>query len=160
MQLPARDDIHEIMLSSTYVELREHRQAVRETMLGQRMFPLAMEDDAAIPELDLIGASLAKVDQAVAYVGLISYRFGQRPVDPVRNPEGLSLTELEFRRAVERGIPVCTFVMHGRHPVPSETVNAEWGTKQKLRAFIRLAKKDRIYAKFESVAERHLTSGG
>ncbi len=49
-----KGDIHEIMLSSTYVELAEHRLAVRDAMLGQRMFPLAMEDDAAIPELDLL----------------------------------------------------------------------------------------------------------
>jgi uncharacterized protein DUF4062 len=89
-----------VMLSSTYKELAEHREAVRKAMLGQRLLPVAMEDDSALPDQDLIDASLAKVEESDAYVGLISYRYGQVTIDPVRNPEQLSLTELEFRRAV------------------------------------------------------------
>jgi hypothetical protein len=101
-----------VMLSSTYNELEKHREAVREAMLGQRLMPIAMEDAAALPDQDLIDASLAMVEESDAYVGLISYRYGQAPIDPVKNPEQLSLTELEFRRAVARKIPICMFIMH------------------------------------------------
>jgi len=80
-------DMYKIMLSSTYMELKEHRAAVREAMLSQRMFPIAMEVDAALPDQDLIDASLAKVDESDGYVGLISYRYGQTPACPDRNPE-------------------------------------------------------------------------
>ena len=104
-----RKTTYSVMVSSTYTELVDHRRAVREAMLGQRLLPIAMEDDAALPDQDLIDASLAKVDEADAYVGLISYRYGQMPKCPTRNPDRLSLTELEFRRAVARGIPVCMF---------------------------------------------------
>src|SRR5207302_370722 len=103
---------------STYQELAEHRRAVRDAMLGQRMLPVALEDDAALPDQDLIDASLAKVNEADAYIGLISYRYGQVPKCPVRNPNKLSLTELEFRRAAERDMPICMFIMHPSHPVP------------------------------------------
>ncbi|MCI0467987.1 MAG: tetratricopeptide repeat protein, partial [Beijerinckiaceae bacterium] len=145
--------MYKIMLSSTYVELKEHRHAVRDAILSQRMFPIAMEDDAALPDQDLIDASLAKVDESDGYVGLISYRYGQTPVCRQRNPRRFSLTELEFRRALERKIPVCMFIMHGDHPVPRTAVGAERGTKRKYESFLKLAKKDRIYAEFKSVED-------
>jgi hypothetical protein len=139
------------MISSTYKELAEHRAAVSKAALGQGMYPLDMANDSAIPDQDLIAASLAKVDEADAYVGLISYRYGQIIESPDRNPDGLSLTELEFRRAVARGLPICMFIMHADHPVPRSVVNAEAATAGNLIAFIELAKKGRIYAEFKSV---------
>jgi Domain of unknown function (DUF4062) len=145
-----RQPRYSVMLSSTYAELTEHRLAVRDAMLGQQMFPVAMENDAALPDQDLISASLVKVDESDAYVGLISYRYGQMPESPDRNPTQLSLTELEFRRAVDRDIPICMFIMHDDHPVPRRAVHEERGTEQKLDSFISLAKKDRIYAEFKS----------
>ncbi len=122
-------------------------------MLGQRLLPIAMEDDAALPGQDLIDASLAKVDEADAYVGLIGYRYGQMPESPERNPDRLSLTELEFHRAVTRGIPICMFIMHKDYLVPRSAVGEERGAEQKLEAFLNLAKKDRIYAEFKSVED-------
>ena len=143
---------HAVMLSSTYKELVNHRLAVQQAMLGQELFPVMMESDAALPDHDLISASLAKVEEAEAYVGLISYRYGQAPEDADRNPDRLSLTELEFRRALDRKIPICMFIMHDDHPVPRSAVTAESDLERtKLKAFIGLAKKDRIYAEFNSV---------
>ena len=145
------DERYSIMLSSTYRELIEHREAVRQAMLSQGFFPLAMEEDAALPDHDLISASLEKVDAADAYVGLIGYRYGQMPVCADRNQHGLSLTELEFRRAVARGMPICMFIMHDDHPIPRSAMHAERDTADKLAAFIALAKDGRIYAEFKSV---------
>lgn len=140
------------MLSSTYQELAEHREAIQRTMLGQDLFPIAMENDSALPDHDLISASLAKVDEADGYVGLISYRYGQTPEDAKRNPDRLSLTELEFRRAIEREIPICMFIMHDEHLVPRSAVGVEDdAARVKLEEFVALAKKDRIYAEFKSV---------
>jgi hypothetical protein len=143
---------YSVMVSSTYTELVDHRRAVTEAMLSQRLFPIRMEDDAALPDQDLIDASLAKVDEADAYVGLIGYRYGQQPECQIRNPDKLSLTELEFRRAVARGIPICMFIMHADHPVPRRAVGHERAVvQQKLESFVQLAMKDRIYAGFKSV---------
>jgi hypothetical protein len=144
---------HKVMLSSTYREMIEHRRAVRDAMLSQRLLPIAMEDDAALPDRDLIAASLAKVDESDAYVGLIGYRYGQRPVCEERNPQRLSLTELEFRRAVAREIPICMLIMHDEHPVPKKWVMEERDSAEEYESFVRLAKKDRIYAEFDSIAD-------
>ncbi|MSP00201.1 MAG: DUF4062 domain-containing protein [Acetobacteraceae bacterium] len=143
---------HNVMISSTWLELRDHRAAVSSAVLGQGMFPLDMANDASLPH-DLIEASLAKVNKAHAYIGLISYRYGQIVDDPIRNPNGLSLTELEYRRAVERGIPRCMFTMHDDHTpgIPRSMVNAARPTEDKLNAFIALVRKDLICAEFRSV---------
>jgi hypothetical protein len=142
-----------VMLSSTYKELAGHREAVRDAMLRQDFSPVAMENDSALPDHTLITASLGKVDEADGYVGLIGYRYGQTPEDDL-NPDRLSLTELEFRRAVERKIPICMFLMRGDHPVPLSAllaVNDE--EKRKLAAFAEHAKQNRIWADFGSIED-------
>jgi tetratricopeptide (TPR) repeat protein len=146
----ANSKIYSVMVSSTYKELVEERRVVREEMPGFDLLPIAMEDDACLPDHDLIEASLAKVDKADAYVGLIGYRYGQRPVCATRNQDELSLTELEFRHAVARDIPICMFIMHDDYLVPKKVLD-EKRDEERLRAFIELAKKDRIYAEFSSV---------
>jgi len=144
---------HKVMLSSTYREMIEHRKAIRDAMLSQRLFPVAMEDDAALADRDLIEASLAKVDESDAYVGIIGYRYGQKPVCDIRNPQKLSLTELEFRRALARGIPICMFIMSDDHPLPKKWMAEERGSGEEYESFVRLAKKDRICAEFDSIAD-------
>ena len=93
--------------------------AVRDAILGQGMLPLIMETDSANPSRGIITGSLAKVDEADAYVVLISnYRYGQVIDDRDLNPEGLSVTELEFRHAEKRGLPLCIYLMDENVPVP------------------------------------------
>ena len=69
------------MLSGTYTELVEHspRRDRGDDWSAEQFLPVAMDYDAALPGQDLIDASLGKVDDADAYVGLISYRYGQTP---------------------------------------------------------------------------------
>jgi hypothetical protein len=62
------------------------------------------------------------------------------------------LTELEFRHALDRKIPICMFIMHDEHQIPRSAVDAESDSeRKKLKAFVDLAKRDRIYAEFKSV---------
>jgi tetratricopeptide (TPR) repeat protein len=141
---------YNVMISSTYVELEDYRAAVIQAAIAQDMFPLAMESDAALPQ-DLIEASWAKVDAADAYIGMISYRYGQTPECPIRNPHSLSLTELEFRRAQKNGLPICMFILHEDVPVKPSDLLKEHATLGKLAAFKALAKKGQITAEFKSV---------
>jgi tetratricopeptide (TPR) repeat protein len=144
----------DVMLSSTFSDLVRHREAVIAAMTGLQLTPLAQEFDAALSDSDLIKASLDKVDKADAYVGLIGSRYGQRPVCPVRNPEQLSLTELEFRRAVERGLSRCTFIMGADHTLTRGDLDRSMAegvdSHNKRDAFIKVAKKERITAEFTS----------
>ncbi len=137
------------------MELEGHWEAVRRSVLGENMFPIDMGNDSALPDKDLIDASLSKVNEADAYIGMISYRYGQTPSCPRRNPEGLSLTELEYRRAAERGLPRCVFIMGKHHQgVSWEDAQAESSEAiEKRRMFTRRVRTDRVCADFNSVAD-------
>jgi hypothetical protein len=153
MDQSARSTPRRIMLSSTFRNLKEHREAVLDAMPSYDFLPVAMEYDAALPEEDLISASLKKVEETDAYVGIIGNLYGQRPVCPIRNPKKFSLTELEFRRARELSKPACMFLMGPSHQVPVSESQSEYGTKTKLENFRKLATQGRIYAEFNSVEE-------
>jgi hypothetical protein len=142
---------YRVMISSTYIELIEHRLAIKDAMIGQDMLPVMMETDGSLNR-DLIAESLEKVEKSDAYVGLVSYRYGQRPECKERNPLRLSLTELEFRRARERDIPILVFVLDLSHEFPANKPPEEPGTKRQLAKFRRLAMSNRICASFNSVS--------
>jgi len=153
-----RDPVYSVMLSSTYSDLIEHRRAVEKAAKSQRMFADMMEDDPGKPDQGIIESSLEKVDRADAYIVLISnYRYGQVIDDPVRNPDGLSVTELEFRRAEELNIPICVFLMGDRVPIDPVEAKKERPWEDKLAAFRERAKDpSRIYLEFSTIAELEL----
>jgi hypothetical protein len=149
---PSKRTHHDIMLSSTSKDLERHREVVIDAITHLGLFPQAMELDSALPE-DLIEGSLNKVRIADAYVGIIGYRYGQTPEDPTRNPDKLSLTELEYNEAEKRSLPICMFVMSDDHPIPRSAIREEAGETHRLDAFRLRASKDHIHAEFESVED-------
>jgi Domain of unknown function (DUF4062) len=70
-----------VMLSGTSHDLKAHRDAVLAVMPSYDLLPVAMEYDAALPTDDLISASLKKVEQPDADVGIIDYRYGHIPIE-------------------------------------------------------------------------------
>jgi hypothetical protein len=86
-----------VMLSSTFFDLEEKRRQIRDFMGRHEFHDIAMESDAALSTLDKIDSSLHKVERVDAYVCIIGYRYGTREFCEIRNPENLSLTELEWR---------------------------------------------------------------
>ncbi len=100
----------EIMISSTSFDLPEHRQGVLDAILRMGHHPLAMEHGSAMSDADAISMSLGMVDKADLYIGIFAERYGHKPNDEKRNPHGLSITELEYRRALGQKTPVLRFV--------------------------------------------------
>lgn len=151
---------HGVMVSSTFRDLEQHREALMRVISGQGLHPVAMEDDAALPAGTVIDSSLKKVRNAAAYVGVISARYGQVPDDKARNPLGLSLTELEFREARRLGRPILIFVMGAAHKVDQDAVELDPDRRRKLQAFREEVKRvtegstlHRVYAVFNSFHE-------
>jgi len=141
------------MLSSTFKELQQHRAAVIDAINRLRLFAEVMELDAALPE-GLIDASLNKVQIADAYVGIIGFRYGQIPEDPIRNPDKLSITELEYSEAEKLGLPICMFAMSDTDPAPRSAFSQETGEQQqKLESFRERVAKKHIHAEFHSVED-------
>src|SRR4051812_40250352 len=98
------------MISSTSLDLPEHRKHVMDACLRENFHPVAMEH---LPARDVKATLVDRemVDRADIYIGIFARRYGECPDDGNE-----SYTELEFNRAVERGIPIFVFMIHKDHP--------------------------------------------
>jgi hypothetical protein len=143
----------DVMISSTYSDLREHREAVDDALHRLGFFSIGMEYDSAKAGKDVIASSLEMVTKAQAYVGILSHRYGGVPKDVKRNPQKLSITELEYREALKRGIPVYMFLMSDEYPVPPKDIETAKVYRKKLEALKDDARSHSICAVFSSVAE-------
>jgi hypothetical protein len=157
---PAPRQYPGVMISSTFTDLEQHRAALIEALKGEGLTDVAMENDTAKPDVDVIDSSLRMVRDASAYIVVISRKYGQTPGCPKRNPGKLSLTELEFNEAQRLSRPVLLFMMGPKHPVCEADVEIDAGNRQKLSAFRERAKQmkpdspvHRVYDKFESLEE-------
>lgn len=128
-------------------------------LTGQGLFPVAMEHDSA-RLVDVIDSSLQKVREGAAYVGIIGHRYGQVPECPTRNPDRLSITELEFDEAQRLERPILLFVMSDDHRVRPSDVELDEDRRKQLEAFRERAKRmspdsrvDRVYATFDNLEQ-------
>src|SRR5262249_17757842 len=104
----------------------EHRQQAMDACLREGIFPRAMEHLPA-RDADAIRVSLEMVDEADIYIGIYAWRYGHVP-----EGHDISVTEMEFDRAVERGIPILVFTIHNKHPLTIEMVEADKDAQEKL----------------------------
>jgi len=89
-----------VYVSSTMADVKRERRAVMDWLraAGHQVV------DSYLPDSDTIRDScLDDVGTCDLYVLVLGHRYGFQPADD--NPEGLSITHLEFRRAGQRGIP-------------------------------------------------------
>jgi hypothetical protein len=117
-----------VFLSSTYVDLTEHRRAATDAIerLGHTVG--RMEIFGARPEEATV-ASLGEIDRCDVLLGLYAHRYGYVPEGSVT-----SITEAEFDHAHARSKPVLCFVVDGTHPWPPALIEDEPG-KSRLTAF-------------------------
>src|SRR6266566_7918422 len=121
-------DVKKVMISSTAIDLPEHRDLVKDACLRQGMFPVMMEHLPAA-DADAIAESLRMVNEADIYLGIFAYRYGYVP-----QGYAISITGMEYNRAVERGIPRLIFLMDEEHDVKPADVERGDGAV-KLDAF-------------------------
>src|SRR5271155_1596753 len=151
---------HGVMISSTFTDLEHHRVALIKALRGEGLTDVAMENDSAKPDVDVVDSSLQMVRDASAYMMLISHKYGQTPVCPDRNPQKLSITELEFDEAQHLSRPTLLFIMAENHPLTKKDVEPNAAKERKLNAFRERAKRmgpdsqvHRVYATFVSLED-------
>lgn len=141
------------MISATAFDLPVHREKVQEACLGEEVFPLWMKH---LPPTDAHGVqvSLEMVDKADIYIGIYAWRYGWVP--DFDNPDKISITEMEFNRAVGRKSEgklkeILIFVVHDDHP-PARASDIEIGdeAQRKLKAFKDRASAGRVRGEFVS----------
>src|SRR5215467_5843994 len=132
-----------VMISSTARDLPEHRQQAMDACLRQGMFPVMMEH-LPTSDADAIAESLRMVDEAAIYLGIFAHRYGYVP-----RGHDISITEMEYDRAVARGIPRLVFIMHDDHALKATDVETGAGAA-KLEALKARLKAERVAGFFKS----------
>lgn len=135
-----------VMVSSTVMDLSQHRQEVLNACLSQGMFPKMMEHLPAGNDGGL-KASLRMVDEADLYLAIIGHRYGHVPKGKTK-----SITHYEYERAARRGIPRHIFIMDENHPLTKGDVETGDGA-EKLERFKALLKRKHTVNFFNSPSE-------
>jgi hypothetical protein len=104
-----------VYVSSTITDLKRERRAVMDWLVAAGHQPV----HSYRPDSDTVQASvLGDVAACDLYVLIVGHRYGFQPEQD--NPEGLSITHLEYRRAGEAGIPRVALV---RTSIPDERLS-------------------------------------
>lgn len=145
------------MISSTALDLPEHRERIFDACLVEGFFPIGMEH---LPARDASGiqVSLEMVDQAEIYIGIYAWRYGWVP--DFDNPKKISITEMEFNHAVERKKrgelkEILVFVAHDDHSIRAKDKEDGTQAQRKLKAFKKRASSRRGRLEFKSKDELH-----
>lgn len=156
-----------VMISSTFTDMEQHRKSLIEAINSLSFHEIAMENDSA-KLVDVIESSLQMVRDGSAYIGVISHKYGQIPLCPERNPNQLSITELEFNEAQQLNRPILLFIMGEDHPVRKADIETDLIRLEKLNTFRERAKNinsdsqvHRVYTTFnclEDFAKKALQS--
>jgi hypothetical protein len=114
------------LVSSTWLDLQPQRQAVEQTPARMRSTRFVGMEYFGARDESTRDASLAEVDRSDIYLGVIGHRYGS------------GITEAEYRRAVERGLPCLIYLERARDEAPTE--DADVGDRERLHALRALLK--------------------
>jgi hypothetical protein len=147
-----------IYVSSTFVDLREHRAKVIETLrqLGHEV--VAMENYVAEDQIPL-ETCVRDVSSCEIYIGIFGWRYG---FIPDGNQTGLSITEHEYRQAEQQHIPRLIFLLEASCPWPPHYIDAFSGDNEKgqrIRSFREELQRKRLVSFFTSPDDLARTVG-
>jgi tetratricopeptide (TPR) repeat protein len=132
-----------VVISSTALDLPQHRAQVLDACLRMEAHPEMMEHLPA-SNADALAESRRLVDKADIYLGVFAFRYGYVP-----EGSDISITEMEYNRAAERDIPRLIFLMRDDYPIKPSDVERGDGAR-KLDALKERLKKERVINYFGS----------
>jgi len=135
-----------IYVSSTSEDLKEFRAAAIAAVWRLGHFPAAMEGYVA-ETITPVEKCLRDVASSDLYIGIFAYRYGYVP-DGVDQ----SITEMEYRKAREKGIPTLAFLLDESIPWPGDHIDTgEAG--ERIRALREGLKKEKLVSFFKTPDE-------
>ena len=126
--LRAADRKYQVFISSTYADLIEERRAVTEVILSMGHIPVGMElfEAGNEDQWSYIRNRILEVDY---YLLVVAERYGST------GPDGLSYTEMEYRYAVEQGVPIAALLLHSKARENWPAAKIDFDRRKKLEAF-------------------------
>lgn len=144
-----------VFVSSTAVDLRAHREAIREALMQLQMHPVMMEDFNATDAGAVEKCQREVVDSDV-FVGIYAYRYGFIPPN-----QHHSITEMEYDWAAERKIPRLLFMVDPAYAWDEKFKDTDPTAVGLLAAFKRRLDSEKVRATFttpDALATKVVTS--
>jgi hypothetical protein len=143
-----------VYLSSTLADL----EAERETALKTIAEAGRVQTSYRAGEEGVIENCVNDVRRCALYVGIVGQRYGYVPADAAANPNGLSITELEYescRAPGQRAIPRLMFVKPTDSGIKSEHIDAlcHPETAGRMAAFLDRAGKEQTAYRFKNLED-------
>jgi hypothetical protein len=134
---------YQVFISSTFDDLKEHRDAVVKAVLQLGHLPVGMEMFNAGDQTQWETIK-SYIDSSDYYLVILAHRYGSK--DPA---SGLSYTENEYDYAGEQGVPRLGFVIDKTATWPADRVEAK--AKKKLDDFKRKVGSARVIKFWDTV---------
>lgn len=106
-----------IMLSSTYLDLKEHRRIALEALQNLQQHLGAMEIFYAKPNKPK-DVCISEAESSDIYIGVIAWRYGI-----IDEETGKSLTRLEYEAAHNKDLPCLIFLIDKEYPFPAKFID-------------------------------------
>ncbi|OGX92123.1 DUF4062 domain-containing protein [Hymenobacter coccineus] len=136
---------YQVFISSTFDDLKEHRDAVVKAVLQLGHLPVGMEMFNAGDQTQWETIK-SYIDSSDYYLVILAHRYGSK--DPA---SGLSYTEKEYDYAGEQGVPRLGFVIRKEAAWPAHLVETK--AKRKLDAFKKKVSSNRVINFWETPKE-------
>ena len=137
---------YQVFISSTYNDLKEERIAITHQLLKMDCIPVGMEQFPAsnMSQMQYIKTILDDCDY---YILILAGRYGSLDYD------GVGFTEKEYDYAIEKGIPVMSFVVRDIKKLPYEKCEENDEYRQKLDNFRKKVCRDRLVEFYTTCGE-------
>lgn len=129
---------YQVFISSTYTDLIEERKKVLDVLLSADCIPAGMEAFVA-QDIEQFEVIKKVIDLCDYYLLIIGKRYGS-----VNSMTGKSYTEMEYEYAIEKGIPVLAFLIDDSVELPSDKIEHDVVSIEKLKLFKINASKNRL----------------
>ena len=137
---------YQVFVSSTYVDLKEERAKVIQTIMELDCIPAGMEIFPAIDE-EQFNFIKRIIDDCDYYLLIIGGRYGTVAED------GLSYTEKEYNYAIEKGIRVLALIHSNPEEIPLGKSEGNNKLRDKLEKFKTLVSTNRLVKSWRSADE-------
>jgi|SRR6478736_8399623 len=138
------DKRYQVFVSSTFVDLKDERQAVAHAVLEMGHIPVGMEYWSALDE-DQFDFIKRVIDQSDYYLVIVGQRYGSL------TPDGLSYTEKEYDYALAKGLKVIALIQDDPGFTPKADVDQE--LREKLDTFRAKLSKGRLVKSWRQSGE-------
>lgn len=138
---------YQIFISSTYIDLIQERNIVRDSILNMHQFPIGMEQFSAADDEQwkVIKESIETSDY---YILIVGKRYGS--VIQSGADAGISYTEKEFNYAKSIGVPILAFIKSDEASFAGNAFETDKDSIEKLEAFTEKVKTGRLVKWFKN----------